>query len=105
MEDLESYLGGGSPSTSVEQALLEASAILKQLQRRDFTAAQQRADRELAEALLLQQRVRALVPNDTALGPTRARLGELRDRMEDMRRHIVYARGNTTEVGVLREMS
>ena len=88
MEDLQRYVGGDSSSTSVEQALLEATGILRQLQSRNFTAAQERADRELAETSALLQMVQGLFSNGTALNETQARLEGLRDRIEDSVRLI-----------------
>ncbi|XP_043232783.1 laminin subunit alpha-1-like [Amphibalanus amphitrite] len=101
MTDLERYMGGGSPSTSVDQALREASAILEELRRQNFTGAQRRADDELAEVGRLLDRVRALEPNGTALSEPRTRLERLQEKLQDMGRLIEGARQTVTETEAL----
>ena len=103
VEVLERYGGGGSSSVNLTQALAEAEAILEQLKGRNFTAAQRKAEEELAEARRLRERVEALVINGTAqleaLTPAETRLEDLRRRMEDMQRLVErQARQPVTQV-------
>ena len=98
VEGLLNYTTGEASSVSLNESLDDATAILEELRNRDFSAARQRAERELEEAERLVERVRGLQFSRTALQETGTRLEELQDRVEDMRQLIQQVLRNVTKV-------
>ena len=101
VDRLLQYADVSSPSLNLTEALAEAEGILSQLQGRNLWAAEDRAGRELAEAVGLRQRVEGLALNGTGSSETLDRVEELRERFEELLQMVEGdVRRNVSEVRV-----
>ncbi|XP_050712288.1 laminin subunit alpha-1-like isoform X2 [Eriocheir sinensis] len=100
---LKNYAIGETPSISVGSALEEAKKILKEIQMRNFTRFEEKADTELVKAELLLERIKKMDQSNPLIQDISFRVDDFDNKLKEMREKIRISNEKTKQAGLLME--